>query len=156
MAIGLGAASSVAVIALTHFVPGLLPHQAGDAGTGMAWRGALASFYGGIVEETMCRLFVVSLLVWLLALGNHRHAVTWMFVAAIVIAAILFGAGHLPGAFAMGLPRTAATATSIIGLNAIVGVVCGGIYWKYGLEHAIAAHFSADLVLHVIQPLLGG
>ena len=156
LAIGLGLVSALIVVALMHVGPDLTPHQANDTGPGMAWRGALASFYGGIVEETMCRLFLVSLLVWLLALGNHRQATPWMFVVAIVIAALLFGAGHIAGAFAMGMPRTAATIIHIVGLNAIVAIFLGGIYWKYGLEHAMVAHFSADLVLHVVVPLVGG
>jgi hypothetical protein len=34
-----------------------------------------------------------------------------------------------------------------------VGVVTGTLFWKYGLEHAILAHFCADLILHVALPL---
>jgi len=34
--------------------------------------------------------------------------------------------------------------------------VFGGLFWKYGLEHAMLAHFCADLMLHVALPLAGG
>jgi hypothetical protein len=37
----------------------------------------------------------------------------------------------------------------------VVGTVTGVLFWKYGLEHAMLAHFCADLVLHVIAPLAG-
>jgi membrane protease YdiL (CAAX protease family) len=118
-----------------------------------AWRGALASFYGGIVEETECRLLLVSLFVWLLAWLNRRQARAWMFVVAIVLAALLFGAGHLPAAFATGMAHSPFAIARIVLLNALVGVVTGTLFWKYGLEHAMLAHFCADLVLHVALPL---
>ncbi|KZC19543.1 MULTISPECIES: CPBP family glutamic-type intramembrane protease [Rhodanobacter] len=121
-----------------------------------AWRGALVSFYGGIVEEVLCRLLLVSALVWLLARCNRRVARPWMFVLAIVLAALLFGAGHLPAAHAAGLLGTPLLVARIVLLNAVVAVVFGGLFWKYGLEHAMLAHFCADLVLHVALPLAGG
>lgn len=125
------------------------------APVGMAWRGALASFYGGIVEETLCRLLLVSLLVWALAKTNRDRARPWMFVAAILLGALLFGAGHLPAAFAGHLVDGPATIARIVLLNASVGVVFGSVFWRWGLEHAMLAHFAADLVLHVGLPLLG-
>ncbi|MFI4958739.1 MAG: type II CAAX prenyl endopeptidase Rce1 family protein [Lysobacterales bacterium] len=130
-------------------------HHAPDTATafGSAWRGALASFYGGIVEEIECRLLLVSLFVWLLAWLNGQQARPWMFVVAIVLAALLFGAGHLPAAFAIGVAHTPLAIARIVPLNALVGLIAGGLFWKYGLEHAMLAHFCADLVLHVAVPL---
>ena len=125
------------------------------AALGSAWRGALASFYGGIVEETECRLLLVSLFVWLLAWLNRQQARSWMFILAIVLAAFLFGAGHLPAAFATGMTHAPLPIARIVLLNALVGLVTGTLFWKYGLEHAMLAHFSADLVLHVALPLAG-
>lgn len=123
------------------------------AAFGSAWRGALASFYGGIVEETECRLLLVSLFVWLLAWLNRQQARSWMFVVAIVLAALLFGAGHLPTAFAIGMAHAPFAIARIVLLNALVGLITGTLFWKYGLEHAMLAHFCADLVLHVALPL---
>lgn len=145
LAILLGVVSAVLVVALdwhgqTHAPAAQLLDQ--------AWRGALASFYGGIAEETLCRLFLLSLLVWLLArVGGGARP--WMFVAAIVLAALLFGAGHLPAAAAAGMLHGPLAIARIVLLNALVGLPCGWLFWKYGLEHAMVAHFSADLVLHV-------
>jgi membrane protease YdiL (CAAX protease family) len=39
-------------------------------------------------------------------------------------------------------------------LNGIGGVVFGWLYWKKGLESAMIAHFSADIVLHVLLPAI--
>jgi hypothetical protein len=121
-----------------------------------AWRGFLASFYGGIVEEVECRLLLISVVVWLLARCNGRVAKGWMFVVAIVLAAMLFGAGQLPAAFATGITHAPLPILRIILLNGLVGMVTGVLFWKHGLEHAMLAHFSADLMLHVAMPLFGG
>ncbi len=148
--LGVGSALLVLAIDVQHQSVG---HPAASRLFDLAWRGALASFYGGIVEEVLCRLFLVSLLVWLLArLGGGARP--WMFVAAIVLAALIFGAGHLSAAFASGLPHSPLTVARIVLLNALVGLPFGWLFWKYGLEHAMVAHFSADLVLHVGAPLV--
>ena len=76
-----------------------------------------------------------------------------MFVVAITLAALLFGAGHLPTAFAIGMAHAPFAIARIVLLNALVGLVTGTLFWKYGLEHAMLAHFCADLVLHVGLPL---
>ncbi|MDE2154703.1 MAG: CPBP family intramembrane metalloprotease [Xanthomonadaceae bacterium] len=132
-------------------------HSGGMAGAiDAAWRGALASFYGGIVEEVECRLLLVSLFVWLLARLNRHQARPWMFMLAIALAALLFGAAHLPAAFAIGMAHTPILIGRIVLLNALVGLATGTLFWKYGLEHAMLAHFCADLVLHVALPLAGG
>jgi len=38
--------------------------------------------------------------------------------------------------------------------NAIGRVVFGWLYWKHGLEHAMPAHFGADIIVHVVAPVL--
>ncbi|MGB5940491.1 MAG: CPBP family glutamic-type intramembrane protease [Rhodanobacter sp.] len=146
----LGVLAALLVAGLSAFGP----EHAHD--TIQAWRGALASLYGGIVEEVLCRLLLVSALVWLLARCNRRMAQPWMFALAIVLAALLFGASHLPAAQAAGLLGTPLLIARIVLLNAVAAVVFGGLFWKYGLEHAMLAHFCADLVLHVALPLAGG
>ncbi|EIM03021.1 CPBP family intramembrane metalloprotease [Rhodanobacter thiooxydans] len=78
-----------------------------------------------------------------------------MFMLAIVLAALLFGGGHLPAAHAADLLGTPLLIARIVLLNAVVGVACDGPFWKYGLEHAMLAHFCADLVLHVALPPTG-
>ena len=145
----LGIAAALVVLAIDPQGPdhGSVPHS-----LDLAWRGALASFYGGIVAAVLFRLFLVSLLVWLLArLGGGTRP--WMYAVAIVLSAVLFGAGHLPAARDAGMALGPLGIGRILLLNAVVGIVCGWLFWKRGLEHAMLAHFSADLVLHVAAPL---
>jgi membrane protease YdiL (CAAX protease family) len=120
-----------------------------------AWKGFLASFYGGIAEEILLRLFVMSFFVWLgrflskTADDKPTPAIFWI---ANVLAAVLFGLGHLPTASLL-VPLTPLVITRTVVLNGLIGVVCGWLYWKLGLESAMISHFSADLVLHVLLAL---
>lgn len=117
----------------------------------------LASFYGGINEELLMRLFGLSVLAWLLSFAFHTTAgmptlaVLW-FVN--VVMAILFGLGHLPAlkSAAGGISRIM-FARSLI-LNAPIGLLCGWLFWTYGIEAAIVAHFSADIIYHVFGTIV--
>jgi membrane protease YdiL (CAAX protease family) len=116
------------------------------------WQGFLASFYGGITEEILLRLLVMTLIIWIFSKLSKSEeviknsALVWI---AIIISAILFGLGHLPATAAI----TALTPLVIIRalvLNGIGAVVFGWLYWKKGLESAMIAHFTADIIIHVI------
>lgn len=153
----LGALSAVLVIgasmAIDPFLPPMQHPPAEVGGAQSAFNGFLASFYGGIAEELQLRLFLMTLLVWIVARikgVQPRDATYWNAIAA---AALLFGAGHLPAAsHVWGLDATVVARTVI--LNALAGVAFGWLYWKRGLEMAIVGHFAADIVLHVLGPLL--
>lgn len=120
------------------------------------WQGFLAAFYGGIVEELLLRFFLMTLIVWVLwrfvqkGAGAPSNLVIW---TAIIFAAVLFGLGHLP-ATATLTTITPLIVFRAIFLNGVGGVVFGWLYWKRGLEAAIVAHFTTDIVLLVIFPAL--
>jgi hypothetical protein len=110
------------------------------------WKGALASFYGGIVEEIELRLFFMTLVAWCLW-KVVRAKLGAILVAANVVAALAFGAGHLPFAVQV-LGATPALVVRTIVLNSMAGVIFGALYTRWGLERAMFAHFCADIVLH--------
>ena len=72
--------------------------------------------------------------------------------AANILAAVLFGLGHLPAIAAL-FPITSLVITRAIVLNELVGIAAGYLYFKHGLEAAMLSHFSADIVLHVLLAL---
>ena len=114
------------------------------------WVGAFASIYGGINEEVLLRLFLFSLIYFVLNKifrfgGNKRLFVLW---ATNILVALIFGAGHLPAAFKMISP-SAFEIFRILFLNGIAGVFFGWLYWSRGLWAAIAAHCITDLMIHV-------
>jgi CAAX prenyl protease-like protein len=120
-----------------------------------AWKGLLASFFGGIDEEIELRLFALSLLVWLGRFifrkpdGRPTATAFWM---ANILAALLFGLGHLP-AYSLLAPLTPVIVARAVVLNGLLGLAFGYLYWTRGLESAMLSHFSADLLLHVILAL---
>jgi len=152
-----GAAAAVAIILLDVLFSVVMPQAMPGAGvtTPPAWQGLLASFYGGITEELLLRLFMMSLLAWLLGRvwrrGPGQPAVGALWTAN-VLAALLFGAGHLPTAAAL-MPLSGPVVLRIVLLNSVAGVAFGYLYWTRGLESAMLAHFTADIILHVMLPL---
>ena len=112
------------------------------------WKGLLAAFYGAIVEEVLSRLFLMSVIVWLGAMVLHPPSAR-LFVAASLLSAVVFAVGHLPAA-AQAAPLTTTAVARVIVLNTLAGFAFGILFWRQGFEHAMVAHFSTDLVLHVV------
>ena len=145
-----GAAIGVVVLlcdlALRSAMPpphALLPHIA-------LWKRLLAAFYGGVTEECLVRLFLMSAITWLLfrTLRPRRPSPpSWIFLLAITVAAVLFGLSHLPAAASLW-PLTFVVVLRTVLLNAAGGIVFGWLFWRWGLECAVIAHLVADFVLH--------
>lgn len=74
--------------------------------------------------------------------GRPHPAIVW---GAIVLAAILFGVGHL-GVVSAQLPLTPALVVRTVVLNAVAGGVFGWLFWKRSLEAAMIAHASGHVV----------
>lgn len=164
ISIALGVIASLFIVGLDAYVfqPALLRELGDKANTlnlqtsqPAAWKGLLASFYGGITEELLLRLFVMSLFAWLGSFinktsdGKPTHIIFWI---ANILAAILFGIGHLP-AVSVLLPLTTLVVIRTVVLNAVGGIIFGWLYQSRGLESAMIAHFSADIILHVLLAL---
>jgi len=125
------------------------------------WQSLLASLYGGITEEIQLRLFLLTLLAWLASRvwrgkdGRPDLGVLW---TATIVSSIIFGLGHLPMLTAnlksMGLSITPILIASTITTNGLGGIILGWLYWARGLESAMIAHFTADIVLHMILPAI--
>src|SRR5215470_14346867 len=109
------------------------------------WRRLLICFYGGLTEEILMRVFLFSLLAWLLNKlwrtedGAPRRKVFW---TANIILAVLFGLGHL----ASVVPFMPVTFKIILGallLNGVASIAFTSLYLRRGLEAAMLAHFMA-------------
>ena len=155
LAISTGVAAGAVILLLEGlvFIP-LLPEILRITHQPPPWQGLLAAFYGGINEELFSRLGIMTLLVWagakLIRRKRPGPGVVWV---ANVLAALLFGAGHLPTLAALA-PLTTIVVVRTLLLNGIAGVVFGWLYWRHGLLAAMVAHFSADIVLHVVTAAL--
>ncbi|MDJ1157375.1 CPBP family glutamic-type intramembrane protease [Chelatococcus sp. SYSU_G07232] len=119
------------------------------------WRRLLAGvLYGGIGEEILMRLFLVSALAFLISRARRGgvRAGRGAVAVAVGLAALAFGVGHLPATAAVA-PLTEAVVARALVLNGLVGVVCGVLYVRRGVEAAMAAHAAAHLPLQ-LAPLL--
>lgn len=111
-----------------------------------------AVIYGGVIEEVMLRLFMLSLTAWILfklfEKGRELPS-TKTLVIANVVAALLFAVGHLPATAAlMGL--TPMLVFRCFLLNGGFGLAFGWLYRKFGLRYAMIAHAGC----HVISKLI--
>ena len=108
--------------------------------------------YGAVIEEIMLRLFLMTLLVfllWKLFQPKRELPSTAMMVCANIVAALLFAAGHLPTtAVMMGL--TPMIVLRCFLLNGTFGLAFGWLYRKYGLRYAMLAHGGCHIVSKLI------
>jgi membrane protease YdiL (CAAX protease family) len=162
-------ARSIASALRPQILPGLVAGAFGGAGLfaigGYASPAALAEvqqrfalpilarvLYGGITEELLLRWGLMTAMVWLAwrflqrRRGTPRVAYVWL---AIVVSALLFGAGHLPAAAILIGKLTRDVVLFVVGVNAAFGVLFGYLFWRYGLEAAMIAHVTAHVVSHV-------
>lgn len=102
-----------------------------------------AVLYGGITEEIMLRWGLMTLLFWSgwrWLQKSHGQVSKGIALAAIVISAAIFGAGHLPGTHLLLGHLTGFAVISVFVGGALFGIVTGWLYWRYGLETAILCH----------------
>ena len=131
---------------LTPYLPAELPEYGFRGPLG----GLLVSFGAAVGEEVWFRLGLMTLLLYLCSktvaavpLSNK------VAVSVIVLVAFGFGLAHLPQLNSFGAADTAAIWATIIG-NMCVSGLYGWCYWRYGLLSAITAHFTVDIVLHML------
>jgi len=159
LALGLGFLVSIgiSILDLVFIRDEVLSNIAQVNAIPVAWR-FLTSFYGGIDEELLMRLFFMTLVAWI-GWKIHRNqkgdvTAVGMWVA-IIVSAILFGMSHLPVTSALTDINTVVIIRALI-LNGIGGVVYGWLYWKKGFEAAMISHFSSDITLQIIVPAVLG
>jgi hypothetical protein len=162
LSIALGVLGALLVVVLDVYV--FHPALIADLGSAAApltvrspttptwWQGLLASFYGAFDEEPLFRLCVLSFLAWLGRFvsgppaGRPPLAVFW---TANILAAILFGLGHLLATPAL-VPLTPLVVIRAVVLNGVIGIAAGYLYFTRGLESAMLSHFSAGIIQHVL------
>jgi membrane protease YdiL (CAAX protease family) len=112
--------------------------------------------YGGLTEELLLRWGLMTALVWLTwrflqhRRGAPRAGYVWL---AIVVSALLFGAGHLPAASALIGKLDGGIVAFVVGANAVFGMLFGYLFWRFGLEAAMIAHAMAHLVNYLASLL---
>ena len=108
--------------------------------------------YGGVIEEVMLRLFLMSLIAFILHKVFEKgktETSTVVLIAANVISALLFAAGHLPATLAT-IGSTPMIILRCFLLNGSFGLIFGWLYRRYGLQYAMLAHGGCHVVSKLI------
>jgi membrane protease YdiL (CAAX protease family) len=156
ISVGLGVLSGIIIIVLSFIftpVSGIFINAEISV---PLWKGFLASFYGGIGEEILLRLFLMTLIVWIIfkikKTSDGKPTVIGIWLA-ILVSAVIFGLGHLPVTGSITTITPLVVVRAVL-LNGVAGIIFGWLYWKKGLESAMISHFSADIILHVMFPAM--
>ena len=114
-------------------------------------------FYGGVIEEVILRLFMMSFIafiVWKVFFRKEANPPTAVIIAANIIAALLFAAGHLPSTIQLYGEITPMILLRCFLLNGAGGLVFGLLYRKYGIQYSMMAHAGAHIVWKIIWIIL--
>lgn len=145
------------VFSLDHWVFGSMIDgiQAANAAS-LTVSGVIASvLYGGIIEEVLLRLFFMSLIAWIIWKVFYRkhsreNIPVGVFIAANIIAALVFATGHLPATIAIFGELTPLILFRCFLLNGGFGLIFGWLYRKYGIVYSMVSH----AVFHIISKLI--
>lgn len=140
------------LLADMFFLPYFPEKLLNTALTTTQWENFTASFYGGINEEIFTRLFGVSVSAWVLSRIWHTPSglpTATVFWISIILLAVMFALGHLPALKGVMDKITSAMLFRTILLNTPIGLLCGWMFWQYGIEAAVITHFSADIIYHI-------
>lgn len=109
--------------------------------------------YGGITEEILMRWGLMSVSAWAIwALGGQRHTVPALVIAG-VLAALIFGATHLP-AVASQVELNPMIIGRTVAVNALAALVYGWVFWRHHLEAAMLCHACSHVAMAALWTLL--
>lgn len=108
--------------------------------------------YGAVVEEIMLRLFMMSLIAFILHKifeRDKQYTSTLILMISNIISAMLFAAGHLPiTSILFGLSPMIIFRCFL--LNGGLGLLFGRLYRKYGIWYAMIAHGGCHIISKLI------
>ena len=146
-----------AILSLDAWTFGRLIPEVGasyaEAGTFDADIWIASILYGGVMEELMMRLFLMSLfafLLWKIFFKRRETVPTGVLIASNVLAAILFAAGHIPATLQTFGELTPLLLLRCFLLNGAFGMVFGRLFRRYGIQYAMLAHLLAHVVSRTI------
>lgn len=108
--------------------------------------------YGGVFEEILMRLFLMTLFAWIIGKIFYRgkEIPIKVFVIANIISALLFAAGHLPSTNMLFGYLDGIIILRCFLLNGAFGIAFGLLYQKFGITYSMLAHFGIHLISKLI------
>lgn len=154
LSIVLGAVTGFIIIGADKFYFRSYIEGLNDMTPEFSWLGLFAGVLaGGVFEETLLRLFLVSLLVLIFqkvfARKSEQMPERYYWIS-ITIAALVFAAAHLPFTSLVFGDLTSMILVRCFLLNGIGGLFFGYLYWKKGFEYAVLSHMFAHISLQLL------
>jgi CAAX prenyl protease-like protein len=122
------------------------------------WRSVLASFWAPWAEEVFDRLFLLSLLVWLVTklfrVSGNRLGRGLALSSAILATSLFFAWYHISNEALFVSPVPAIVAVRTVLIITPAGIALGWMYVSRGLEAAVISHFIMDLLVHGVRPIV--
>lgn len=111
--------------------------------------------YGGVIEEIIMRLFLMSLIsfiFWKIFARRYSKEIipNSIFIFSNFLCAFAFAALHLPATISMFGKLTPLIVFRCFLLNGLFGLVFGRLYRKYGIQYAIISHAGIHFVSKLI------
>lgn len=144
----------VFMLTLRWILEPYLPSEIPEYGFRGPISGFLLSIGAAIGEEVWFRFGLMTLILYgYTKLSKNTNISNTVAIAIILLVSFGFGLAHLPQLLSFGADTSFAIWATILG-NVAVGALYGWCFWRYGLLSAIIAHFSLDIVLHVLPGLV--
>jgi hypothetical protein len=143
--LGLAVGAALGLLAVPFFAGTAVP-AAASSGT---FGAVILSLSYALVDEVLLRVFVLSGMVWLL-LSWGRVTRNEAAVIAVIVAAVVESALHLPGILSTGFPGAVSATAYLLTAVMIPGLAFGALYWTRGLRAAVLTHAASALVLTLI------
>ena len=104
---------------------------------------------GPITEEVVFRLFVMSVMAWVVYRVTERAGRA--FVIALIGSAAIFAFPHLERALPADPMLTDLYVAALMTKYTLLGVPLGWVFWRWGLPYAILCHSAANATHMALQ-----
>ena len=142
------------LLVIRYFSSPYLPDEVPEYGFRGVIGGLLVSIGAAVGEEVWFRYGLMTLVLWGIKKVFNKSELTDRLVwIVIVVVGVAFGAAHLPQLISYGGGTSFALWGTMLG-NIAVSMLYGWCFWKHGLVSAIIAHFTLDIVLHVLPAMV--
>ena len=147
-----GAVLSLDAWTFVRWIPALgASYESAGCFDAVTWLASI--LYGGVLEEVMMRLFLMSLLAflaWKLFFKKEKTVPTVVLIGANILSAAAFAAGHLPATAQTFGTLPPLLVIRCFALNGAFGLVFGRLYRKYGIQYAMLAHALCHVVSRTV------
>lgn len=142
-------------LGLVAFIPYEVNSPEGVPFAGLSAAATLVANLQVVVEEIIFRLVLFFPLIALLGARRvSRLRWPWQLWAAILVTDVLFALAHLGIAAQIGMDARDYLVVSLVQKGLVAGTIFGVVAWRYGLEAAVYAHYTHNVLIMLVAALL--